>query len=471
MALMAAQPDEKVLALNQPRLINPHDAHMAASLTQPIMAAPQPLDVSGMMSGSPETPDVPTTMSGKVNSPASPEGIMARNQDRLMSLESKVDTPGGGHKNPVAKFLHKVNMGLGWPQYLEQQQEDRVTGLGGEQAKQGLENAQAGEAGARAHLYEQQAEGGEPVEITPEMATQLGAPELAGQMIPRSAIVALSKQHGVNATKQQTTESTNQAKKDIATGSNQTKLTIADIQAMNKIQPTKPLMVNGQIHLMERDPQTHEYSIDRGIAPPNYAMIAPELKTYQTKDEATGQNVTKTLSGRTLGPLADTTTQRNMAEMAATVQPQMESVQDEVQSLANSIGPAAGRWNELMTNKGGADYPEFAGLDTDLDLLASAIVRTHFGARGGQQYREELRKMFGAAQSPEDLIHRIQHAESWIEGYAASGGQKTPVGRAYQGENPAHGEQPIVQMNKKTGAYRYSTDGGKTWQTGQPPSR
>jgi len=27
---------------------------------------------------------------------------------------------------------------------------------------------------------------------------------------------------------------------------------------------------------------------------------------------------------------------------------------------------------------------------------------------------------------------------------------------------------PIVQRNKKTGAYRYSTDGGQTWQPGQP---
>jgi Neuraminidase (sialidase) len=35
----------------------------------------------------------------------------------------------------------------------------------------------------------------------------------------------------------------------------------------------------------------------------------------------------------------------------------------------------------------------------------------------------------------------------------------------------AAGGQPIVQRNKKTGAYRYSLDGGKTWQPGQPPSK
>ncbi|HEX8711221.1 MAG TPA: hypothetical protein VF730_05060 [Terracidiphilus sp.] len=235
--------------------------------------------------------------------------------------------------------------------------------------------------------------------------------------------------------------------------------------------PTAPqhitVMKGGQPHVMGADADGN-FTRDLGVAPPNYAMIAPELKTFQTKDE-NGQNVTKTLSGKTLGVLPDTSTQRNMAEMAATVQPQMESVINEVGQLANSVGPAVGRWNELMVNKGGADYPQFAGLDTDLDLLASAIVRTHFGARGGQEYREELKKMFGAAQSPQDLVNRIEHAEGWIEGYAASGGAKTPVGHAYQGGTGT--AQPIVQMNKKTGAYRYSTDGGQTWQNGQPPSR
>lgn len=235
--------------------------------------------------------------------------------------------------------------------------------------------------------------------------------------------------------------------------------------------PTAPqhitVMKGRQPHVMGADADGN-FTRDLGVAPPNYAMIAPELKTFQTKDES-GQNVTKTLSGKTLGVLPDTSTQRNMAEMAATVQPQMESVINEVGQLANSVGPAVGRWNQLMVNKGGTDFPQFAGLDTDLDLLASAIVRTHFGARGGQEYREELKKMFGAAQSPQDLVNRIEHAEGWIEGYAASGGAKTPVGHAYQGS--AGGAQPIVQMNKKTGAYRYSTDGGQTWQNGQPPSR
>jgi hypothetical protein len=195
-------------------------------------------------------------------------------------------------------------------------------------------------------------------------------------------------------------------------------------------------MVGGKPHIMERDPATGQYSIDRGEAPPNYAMVAPQLKTFNTKDE-NGNNVVKTLAGKTVGEMPDTSTTRTMSEMASTVLPQLDSVKGEIKQLADSVGPAVGRWNQLMVNKGGADFPEFAGLDTDLDLLASAIVRTHFGARGGQEYRQELRKMFGEAQSPEDLMNRLDHADSWIMGYARAGGhapQKTaaPAGGGFR---------------------------------------
>lgn len=110
-----------------------------------------------------------------------------------------------------------------------------------------------------------------------------------------------------------------------------------------------------------------------------------------------------------------------MSEMAQTVLKQVPNIKSQVDKLADKIGPGAGRWNQFWVNKGGVDDPDFAGLDTDLDLFASALVRTHFGARGGQQYREELRKQFSQAQSPEDLKSRIDHADTWIQGYANAG--------------------------------------------------
>lgn len=174
--------------------------------------------------------------------------------------------------------------------------------------------------------------------------------------------------------------------------------------------------------------------------PPQQIMLIPGANGgYTAQNIRPGSQVapgaiTATQEGSQQIP---TSQMRNMGEMAATIQPQMDLVKQEVRSLAQSLGPAVGRWNQFMVNNGGTDYPEFAGLDTDLDLLASAIVRTHFGARGGQGYREELRKHFGEAQSPEDLINRIQHAEGWIKGYAAAGGVKDKGGNGQ--ESPSSG--------------------------------
>ena len=155
-------------------------------------------------------------------------------------------------------------------------------------------------------------------------------------------------------------------------------------------------------------------------------------------------------SGIAKGAQGATMTTRAMAEMATTVLPRMTAISAEVDKMANDLGPAVGRWNELMVNKGGADHPEFAHLDTDLDLLASAIVRTHFGARGGQQYRQELRKQFGEAQSPEDLKARIAAAQDWIQGYADMDKGGEPPSSAPPHGTPAP-ETNVMKFNPTTG--------------------
>jgi hypothetical protein len=50
-----------------------------------------------------------------------------------------------------------------------------------------------------------------------------------------------------------------------------------------KNQPHITVMKDGQPHVMEKDPKTGEYSVDRGIAPPNYAMFMPERLAQTTK--------------------------------------------------------------------------------------------------------------------------------------------------------------------------------------------
>lgn len=140
-----------------------------------------------------------------------------------------------------------------------------------------------------------------------------------------------------------------------------------------------------------------------------------------------------------------TSQSRAMAEMAQTVVQQVPGLISQIDDLKAKIGPGAGRWNDLWVNRAGLNDPDFAGLDQDLDLFASAMVRTHFGARGGQGYREALKKDFTAAQSPEDLKSRIQHADTWLDGYAKMGAQ-TPASEAVTGARPTVG--PVLVKTK-----------------------
>jgi hypothetical protein len=157
-------------------------------------------------------------------------------------------------------------------------------------------------------------------------------------------------------------------------------------------------------------------------------LLRPGSAVPQGAQTVTGVNTMNT----------PTTMTRNMADSAQGVINQVPDIISQVNALKSKIGPGVGRWNDLWVNKGGMNDPAFAGLDTDLDLLASAVTRAHFGARGGGgKYREELRKQFSTAQSPEDLISRINHADEWMKGYAAMGKQpgpttQTPAARSTQ---------------------------------------
>ena len=71
--------------------------------------------------------------------------------------------------------------------------------------------------------------------------------------------------------------------------------------------------------------------------------------------------------------------------------------------------------------------PGFAGLDQALQLYSSAVVVAHFGARGGgMQFIDKMMKDFRAAQSPEDLIARINAADDVLDRYAKQAGVNVP---------------------------------------------
>ena len=72
---------------------------------------------------------------------------------------------------------------------------------------------------------------------------------------------------------------------------------------------------------------------------------------------------------------------------------------------------------------------------------------------------DQINQLFGVPAKQPSLFQRMldsAHSEvNAIEGHPSTD-QK---------------QAPLVQHSAKTGAYRYSTDGGQTWQPGQPPSQ
>lgn len=75
----------------------------------------------------------------------------------------------------------------------------------------------------------------------------------------------------------QRTAATNTSREGIAAGTNQTREDIA----AGKTQPHITAMVGGEAHIMERDPATGQYSIDRGKAVPSYGATAPQTRTTE----------------------------------------------------------------------------------------------------------------------------------------------------------------------------------------------
>lgn len=134
-------------------------------------------------------------------------------------------------------------------------------------------------------------------------------------------------------------------------------------------------------------------------------------------------------------PAPPTASSRTMAEMAQATKQEVPRILSQVDALADKIGPAAGRWNEFWVNRAGINDPDYAALTTDLDLYASALIRTHFGARGGgEKFRADMMHRFATAQSPEDLKARINSADKWLSTYSGMGTTNvkkkeiTPVG-------------------------------------------
>jgi len=264
-----------------------------------------PIDVSGM--SQPETMQVqqpkvildPNRMHQIAAMPNPLDRIAAKTQDRLMADYQKDANPYGSpnnHPGVFGKILHGLSTITGGPNRRlaeEQDLEGDVANVEKAKDAQAQQQASTGLTKAQTEHTQQLTETGTPVEITPNMAEQLGAPELVGQMLTPAAISALSKQHGINTTRVATNAATNQTREDIAGINARVRKEIADAKPEQRddraikimMKPDAERTDDDNAYLNAYDKWIQQTKVAPGIA---RAQAFGEFRPLQVIDPATG---------------------------------------------------------------------------------------------------------------------------------------------------------------------------------------
>jgi hypothetical protein len=217
--------------------------------------------------------------------------IEGHEQNRLNRDYEKDANPWGSptnHPGVMGKIAHALNHATGGDtrrQWEEGAIAKNIEGLVGEKSQNQERGAQARNLEAESGLHGAQATAAELVPASQQEADTYGIP--IGTPLNAAIRGALAKQSGINTSKEK-----------IATENDSTKMSVAELQqaardaaAAGKPQPHIITMQGDRPHVMERDPQTKAYTIDRGIAPPNYAQVLPEMLATKTTEMLGPDNI------------------------------------------------------------------------------------------------------------------------------------------------------------------------------------
>lgn len=143
------------------------------------------------------------------------------------------------------------------------------------------------------------------------------------------------------------------------------------------------------------------------------------------------------------------------AQLAAS---EIPGIVQEVQDLRGQLGPVAGRWNDFMQGKVGADNPQLAGLRSDLTFLSSAVALAHAVGRLPENLREEFDTMINAPhQNPDNIIAVLGHVQKWMNDNAQAMGGMRPTGNAPKEERKAMLNGKRIEV--RAGKWVYSDTG------------
>jgi hypothetical protein len=167
---------------------------------------------------------------------------------------------------------------------------------------------------------------------------------------------------------------------------------------------------------------------------------APTPFTYVTPDGTVGiaqpgqrlppGAVSPTQFGSMSMPTAFTKTQVASAD---TVKQMAEKLKNDIEPLISSLGPAAGRWNELWTTEAGTKNPAFAKFKTNTTLLSSKLMNMHVGSRGGQEMMQHFNELIGQAkQDPANLQSTLDAIIEYADLVKSHGSSQPQGGDDYQ---------------------------------------
>src|SRR5271155_202156 len=240
------------------------------------------------------------------------------------------------------------------------------------QAKATLEETQA-RTGKENQATEASKAGMQNVMITLPDGRQISVPQ--GQLGPD--VRAMITQQGAG----QRTTATNQSREDIAAGNNETKEDIATQHS--------------------KDVQSR-LQTQRTIADANN-KVRQEIASARVN-----------AAGNKLAPQI-----LKQAQTAQTILPQLDKLEAQTYQVAEQLGPLAGRWNDLWTNKIGAPNPEFANYMAQMTFLESAVTLAHSQGRVSNLIFEQFQNLYNVGkQSPENMVQFLHATRDWMHSYA-----------------------------------------------------
>lgn len=147
-------------------------------------------------------------------------------------------------------------------------------------------------------------------------------------------------------------------------------------------------------------------------------------------------------------PTAFTKTQVASAD---TVKQMAENMKDQIAPMMKSLGPLAGRWNDLWTGKLGLENQEFKKFKANSLLLSSKLMNMHVGSRGGEKMMEHFDDLIGQAkQDPANLLTTLDAIIEYADLVKSHGQAQQPSGgSANSGQQTLPGGITLDEINRE----------------------